>query len=54
MQDAYGHLDALGVFTCGATNQCMGVLGGGQIDRFGNLNSHWMSEEVYLTGSGGQ
>jgi len=46
-------LDALGVFTCGATNQCMGVLGGGQIDRFGNLNSHWMSEEVYLTGSGG-
>jgi acyl CoA:acetate/3-ketoacid CoA transferase beta subunit len=46
-------LDTLGVFTCGATNRCIGVLGGGQIDKLGNINSHWMSEDVYLTGSGG-
>jgi acyl CoA:acetate/3-ketoacid CoA transferase alpha subunit/acyl CoA:acetate/3-ketoacid CoA transferase beta subunit len=46
-------LDTLGVFTCGATNRCIGVLGGGQIDKFGNINSHWMSDDVYLTGSGG-
>jgi acyl CoA:acetate/3-ketoacid CoA transferase alpha subunit/acyl CoA:acetate/3-ketoacid CoA transferase beta subunit len=46
-------LDTLGVFTCGATNRCLGVLGGGQIDKFGNINSHWMSHDVYVTGSGG-
>jgi acyl CoA:acetate/3-ketoacid CoA transferase alpha subunit/acyl CoA:acetate/3-ketoacid CoA transferase beta subunit len=46
-------LDTLGVFTCGTTNRCIGVLGGGQIDKFGNINSHWMSDDVYLTGSGG-
>lgn len=46
-------LDTLGVFTCGATNRCLGVLGGGQIDKFGNINSHWMSDDVYVTGSGG-
>ena len=46
-------LNTLGVFTCGATNRCIGVLGGGQIDKFGNINSHWVSENVYVTGSGG-
>lgn len=46
-------LDTLGVFTCGATNRCIGVLGGGQIDKFGNINSHWVSDGVYVTGSGG-
>ena len=46
-------LDTLGVFTCGATNRCIGVLGGGQIDKFGNINSNWMSKDVYVTGSGG-
>jgi len=46
-------LNTLGVFTCGATNRCIGVLGGGQIDKFGNINSHWVSDTVYVTGSGG-
>ena len=46
-------LDTLGVFTCGATNRCIGVLGGGQIDKFGNINSHWISDDLYITGSGG-
>ena len=43
----------IGVFTAGATNRCIGVLGGGQVDRFGNINSTWMNEDLYLTGSGG-
>ncbi len=46
-------LDTLGVFTCGANNRCIGVLGGGQVDRFGNINSTWVGENSYLTGSGG-
>ena len=46
-------LDTLGVFTCGATNRCIGVLGGAEIDRFGNINSHWVSDDLYITGSGG-
>lgn len=46
-------IDTLGVFTCGATNRCLGVLGGGQIDKNGNINSSWMSDDAYLTGSGG-
>ena len=37
----------------GATGRCIGVLGGGQVDRFGNINSTKVSEDVYLTGSGG-
>ena len=46
-------IDTLGVFTSGATNSCIGVLGGAQVDKFGNINSTWVSEETYLTGSGG-
>ena len=46
-------LDTLGVFTCGTNNRCIGVLGGAQIDKYGNINSHWISEDVYITGSGG-
>ncbi|MFC1857936.1 CoA-transferase [Thermodesulfobacteriota bacterium] len=46
-------IDTLGVFTSGATNRCIGVLGGGQVDKFGNINSTRMSQTVYLTGSGG-
>ena len=46
-------IDTLGVFTSGATNRSIGVLGGGQVDRFGNINSTRISQELYLTGSGG-
>ncbi len=46
-------LDTLGVFTCGDTNRCIGVLGGAEVDRFGNINSHWVSDDLYITGSGG-
>ncbi|MHA1924354.1 MAG: CoA-transferase [Candidatus Thorarchaeota archaeon] len=46
-------IDTLGVFTSGSTNQCIGVLGGGQVDKYGNINSTWISNQLYLTGSGG-
>jgi acyl CoA:acetate/3-ketoacid CoA transferase alpha subunit/acyl CoA:acetate/3-ketoacid CoA transferase beta subunit len=46
-------IDTVGVFTCGTTNRCIGVLGGGQVDKFGNINSTMVSKDVYLTGSGG-
>ena len=46
-------LDTLGVFTCGATNRCIGVLGAAQIDQFGNINSSWADKDLYVTGSGG-
>lgn len=46
-------LDTLGVFTCGATNRCLGVLGAAQVDPFGNINSNWAADDLYITGSGG-
>jgi len=46
-------VDVLGVFTGGENNRCLGSLGAGQIDKYGNMNSTKMSEQVYLTGSGG-
>ena len=41
---------AYGVF---AHNKCLSVLGAGQVDKHGNLNSTKLSESFYLTGSGG-
>jgi len=43
----------LGVFVGGSANQCLGVLGGGQIDRYGNVNSTKIPGLAYLVGSGG-
>ncbi len=43
-------LHTYGVF---AWKQCMSVLGAAQIDRYGNLNTTKLSEDSYLTGSGG-
>ena len=43
-------LHTYGVF---ANKQCLSVLGTAQIDRYGNMNSTKLSEDVYLTGSGG-
>ncbi len=43
----------LGVFVSGPTNQCMGVLAAGQIDKFGNANSTKIPGVTYLVGSGG-
>jgi hypothetical protein len=43
----------LGVFVGGPTNQCMGVLAAGQVDKFGNVNSTKIPGVTYLVGSGG-
>ena len=43
----------LGVFVSGPTNQCIGVLAAGQIDKFGNANSTLIPGVTYLVGSGG-
>ena len=43
----------LGVFVGGSANQCLGILGGGQIDKYGNGNSTKLPGVGYLVGSGG-
>jgi len=43
----------LGVFVSGPTNNCMGVLAAGQVDKFGNGNSTLIPGQTYLVGSGG-
>jgi acyl CoA:acetate/3-ketoacid CoA transferase alpha subunit len=43
----------LGVFVGGSSNRCLGVLGGGQIDKYGNGNSTRLPGIGYLVGSGG-
>jgi len=43
----------LGVFVSGPSNQCIGVLAAGQVDKFGNANSTKIPGVTYLVGSGG-
>lgn len=44
----------LGIYICGFQAASIGVLGAGQIDRFGNINTTKMSADgPYLVGSGG-
>lgn len=42
-----------GIFVGGRHNRCLSVLGAGQIDRFGNVNSTKTSSGRFLVGSGG-
>ncbi len=42
-----------GIFVGGRHNRCLSVLGAGQIDRFGNINSTKTSSGRFLVGSGG-
>lgn len=44
---------ALGIMTGGSTNSCLGVLGGAQVDRYGNGNSTKIPNVFYIVGSGG-
>ena len=46
-------LEIHGAFVSGTNNSCFGVLGVGQIDKYGNINSTKISDEIYLSGSGG-
>jgi len=44
----------MGIFAGGGQNRCIGSLGAGQIDRFGNINSTKIPEKrLYMVGSGG-
>jgi acyl CoA:acetate/3-ketoacid CoA transferase alpha subunit/acyl CoA:acetate/3-ketoacid CoA transferase beta subunit len=42
-----------GVIVGGENNKCLSILGAGQMDRFGNLNSTKTSKGKFLVGSGG-
>ncbi|MBN2321789.1 MAG: hypothetical protein JXR49_22110 [Acidobacteria bacterium] len=42
-----------GIIVGGENNKCLGILGAGQMDRFGNINSTTTSEGKFLVGSGG-
>jgi acyl CoA:acetate/3-ketoacid CoA transferase beta subunit len=42
-----------GVFVGGRNNRCLSVLGAGQIDSYGNINSTMASGNQFLMGSGG-
>lgn len=42
-----------GVFVAGGNSRCLSVLGAGQIDRFGNINSTMTVKRGFLIGSGG-
>ncbi|MBI4527907.1 MAG: CoA-transferase [Deltaproteobacteria bacterium] len=49
-----GLLDVMGLLQSGRVN--LGFIGGAEVDRFGNLNTHWVVENghrVRLPGSGG-
>lgn len=43
----------MGVFMGGAQSRCLGVIGAGQVDQAGNVNSTVIPGVAYLTGSGG-
>jgi len=42
-----------GVFVAGGNSRCLSVLGAGQIDKFGNINSTMTVKQEFLIGSGG-
>jgi acyl CoA:acetate/3-ketoacid CoA transferase beta subunit/acyl CoA:acetate/3-ketoacid CoA transferase alpha subunit len=44
---------AQGVFVAGGNSKCLSVLGAGQIDKFGNINSTMTVKREFLIGSGG-
>jgi acyl CoA:acetate/3-ketoacid CoA transferase alpha subunit len=45
--------EILGLYGGGARGSCIGTIGAGQIDRFGNINSTLAADGSFLVGSGG-
>ncbi|AMN46274.1 glutaconate CoA-transferase, subunit A [Steroidobacter denitrificans] len=45
--------EALGLHGCGGVNACMGTIGAGEIDKYGNVNSTRTATGEFLVGSGG-
>jgi acyl CoA:acetate/3-ketoacid CoA transferase alpha subunit/acyl CoA:acetate/3-ketoacid CoA transferase beta subunit len=46
-------LTTMGIFLSGSQNPTIGVIGAGQVDRFGNVNTTVIPKVGYLVGSGG-
>lgn len=46
-------IESYGVIVGGYESACVSILGGGQIDKNGNINSARVSKDIYLTGAGG-
>ena len=46
-------VNAYGVFIGGKQGNCISILSAAQVDKYGNLNSTKVSEDTYITGSGG-
>jgi acyl CoA:acetate/3-ketoacid CoA transferase beta subunit len=46
-------VDAYGVMVAGENSRCLAVIGGGEIDKQGNINSTKIPGRLYLVGSGG-
>lgn len=45
--------DVLGTIVCGSDNRCLAVVGAGQVDENGNINSTRLEDGTMLVGSGG-
>ncbi len=45
--------EALGLMVGGYSNRTIGIIGAGQIDKFGNINSTRVGDGIFLVGSGG-
>jgi acyl CoA:acetate/3-ketoacid CoA transferase alpha subunit/acyl CoA:acetate/3-ketoacid CoA transferase beta subunit len=46
-------VEAYGVIVAGENSRCLAVIGGGEIDKQGNINSTKIPGKLYLVGSGG-
>jgi acyl CoA:acetate/3-ketoacid CoA transferase len=46
-------VDAYGVFVGSDNSKCLAVIGGAEIDKYGNINSTKIPGKLYLAGSGG-
>ncbi len=46
-------LETLGLMVGGYSNKTIGIVGAGQVDRFGNINSTMVGDRIFLVGSGG-
>jgi acyl CoA:acetate/3-ketoacid CoA transferase alpha subunit/acyl CoA:acetate/3-ketoacid CoA transferase beta subunit len=48
-----GFIEILGVIGGGRKNQCLAVIGAGQVDKLGNVNTTKISDNYFVVGSGG-
>lgn len=46
-------VESYGVIVGGQNSKCISILGAGEVDKYGNINSAKISDKIYLTGAGG-